>query len=430
MRILLTVFLYLTAAPAAEWPQWRGPHFNGFSEEKGLPASWSKTKNVAWAAKLPGPGASTPAVRRGRVFLTAIEEESRRLWAMCLDMETGRVLWKRPAGKGFLIRRGNTAASPSPIVDGERVYFLFGTGEFLAFDLDGRPVWRRNLTRDHGEFVLKWKYAASPLLFGGKLYVAVLHSWRKARRSPGQPPPASYLLCIDPATGKDIWKHVRRTDAEGEACEAYTTPYPFVSAQGPQIILSGGDYATAHDPATGAEIWRSNTYNPRKQKWFRTVASPVSCGDILLISAARGSSMFALRAGRRGRLTAADRAWTARRNAPDVPTPLAMGGRFYVLCGKRKVMTCLDPETGAVVWSAKLGVRLPLEASPTGADGKIYCISLGGEVVVLQAGDAFRVLSRVFMGEASCRSSIAVAEGRLFVRTAEHLYCIRQVPAK
>ncbi len=423
----LACLLTATLAPlanAADWPQWRGPHFNGFTNETRLPATWSNTTNVAWAAPMPGLSAATPAVWGSNVFVTAIEEESLQLWAICLDRRTGRVRWRHKVAKGFMNRRGNSAASPSPIADGKRAYFFFGTGDFVAYDVDGRQVWRRHIAKEHGEFKIMWRYGASPLLYDGKLYLAVLHSHTSARRRPGQPKPTSYLLCIDPATGKDLWKHERLTDAVGEAMEAYVTPYPFPGPNGVRLIIPGADYVTAHDPATGAEVWRSDTFNPRKQKWFRTVASAVGSDGIVFTSAARGSSMFGIKAGGQGQLSGTDRAWTIRKYAPDVCTPLAMNGRFYVLDGGHKIMTCIVPETGEIVWQQKLPVRQRLRASPTGADGKIYCISLGGEVVVLEAGDSYKVIAKIFMGEATCQSTIVAAYGQLFIRTADNLYCI------
>ena len=421
--VLTALTMLATSAGAENWPQWRGPFLNGSTSEKNLPDTWSKTENVLWRVKMLGPGQSTPIIWEDRVFVTAIEEESEKMWAICLNRVDGRELWRHETGIGFFGETGNTGASPSPIVDGERVYFLFGTTDFLAFDMDGQLLWQRNIEEDHGRMQINFRYGASPLLYEGKLYISVMHRYSRAEAEPGKPP-VSYLLCIDSKTGKDLWKQERLTDATGEGMEAYTTPYPFEGPNGPVIIVTGADYVTAHDPDDGKEVWRSANYNPRKRRAYRLVPSAVGVDGMIIGCEPRGNSMFAIKGGGSGQLTEESLAWTSRQNAPDVCTPLVMDGKLFVLDGGRKVMSCRNPETGEIYWQGKLGVREVFQASPTGADGKIYCISMGGEVVVLSAGDAFEILSRIDLGEGVCRATISAAHGQLFVRTAENLYCI------
>ncbi|MHC4200236.1 MAG: outer membrane protein assembly factor BamB family protein, partial [Planctomycetota bacterium] len=117
-------------------------------------------------------------------------------------------------------------------------------------------------------------------------------------------------------------------------------------------------------------------------------------------------------------------AWKSTPFPPDVCTPVLYKGSLYVLDGDKDTMTCFEPETGRERWRGKLGGRKVLRASPMAADGKIYCIDENGEVFVLAAGDEFRIIARVSMGEGPCRSSIAIAYGKLFIRTARSLYCI------
>ena len=420
--LLCSVVAAVGPARAANWPQWRGPFFDGSTSETGLPETWSRTENVVWAAKMPGPSAATPIVWDDRVFVTAIEPASKVMWAICIDRGTGRERWKRKIGVGFLNKRGNTGASPSPVTDGKRVYFLFGTGYFAAFDMEGRPLWQRHIAREHGPFKIMWGYAASPLLYENRLYIAVLHQHTAAKA--GAARPASYLLCVDPETGSDLWKHERVTDATHEAMEAYVTPYPFLGPGGPLIILPGGDHVTAHEPATGREVWRSDSYNPNQQKRYRTVVSAVGVAGVVFAAAPQGGEMFAIKAGGAGQLSPRDRGWTLKANSPDCCTPLAMDGKLFVLDGRRKIMTCLVPRSGELVWRGKLGGSSRFQASPTGADGRIYCINLRGTVVVVSAGDTFKVLSRIDMAEAGCRSTIAAAHRQLFIRTGTTLYCI------
>jgi outer membrane protein assembly factor BamB len=410
---LILVALVMLAAPALaeNWPQWRGPRFNGSSAETGLPTTFSPTEGVAWKAELPGSGGSTPIVWGDHVFVT-VQDRAKKLWALCLSRGNGSVLWKHAVGTGFGNKQGNTGASASPITNGQRVWFYFGTGELLACGLDGRIRWRRNIQKDHGKFEILWDYASSPLLYKGRLYIPVIHGAMRGRGG------KSYLVCVDPATGRDLWKRSRPSDAPHEAKQAYTTPIPYRSGETEAILVSGADYVTAHDPATGRERWRSPSYNPRSDKNYRTVVSPVTVGKALLVAAPRGGDLFACPVG------GSRWAWTHRKMSPDVPTPLAYKGRFYVLLGAKKTLLCLEPRTGRILGQCKLGGRGVFQASPTGADDKIYCINLRGETVVVSAEDTPRELHRTDFGGRGDRGTIAVSDRQLFIKIDGALYCI------
>src|SRR6267142_2541461 len=153
-------------------------------------------------------------------------------------------------------------AGPSAICDGKSVFFYFSTGDLGAFDMEGKPLWSLNMQKEHGPFNYQWIYGSSPLLYRGKLYVQVLHrdiptdKWRSAE--PGEKQAASYLLAKDPATGKDIWRVVRKDDsAKVESKEAYSTPMPYQAGEPAQVVVVGGDCVTGHDFDTGKEIWRA-----------------------------------------------------------------------------------------------------------------------------------------------------------------------------
>ncbi len=402
------------AAEAGNWPQWRGPNFDGSAEEDGLPARFSRTENVAWKVRLAGVGGATPIVHGDRVFMSSMDPDSKRTFAECYDRDDGRRLWRHEIGRGFTNHQGNTAASPSPVTDGERVWFLYGTGDLVAFKSGGTQLWRRNIQKDHGPFEILWDYGASPLLWDGKLYVPVIHGSHRSGPEPGGG--KSYLLCIDPATGRDLWKRPRPSDAGKEAKQAYTTPVPMRRGRETLLLLLGGDHLTAHEAATGREVWRSPDYNPRDAKYYRTVASPVVAGGVILISSPRGGDLFALTPG------AAKWAWT-KPGAPDVPTPLAWNGKFYVLNGKRKRVTCIEPRTGRVLGETELPASAVFQASPTGADGKIYLLNLAGEVFVLEASPSLKLLHRTDLGGTGCRATVAAGAGQLFIRTDDELYC-------
>jgi len=410
-----------TTTQAENWPHWRGPNFSGASAEKGLPEKFSKSENVAWTAPLPGPSAATPVVWGDRIFLSSTEPVTRGLVAMCLRADDGRVLWQRRLGADTKVDR-NTMASPSPVTDGRRAYFLFGSGDLAAFDYDGRIVWARNLVKDFGNFSLKYGYSSSPLLLGDRLYVAVLRRPKPYRGQAGADTLDSFLLAIDAATGKDVWKKARPTQSSGESHDSYASPIPYEREGRQEILMAGGDSVTASDPATGKELWRL-PYNPSRDGMWRLIPSVVTFDDLVLAVMPRGKALMAIRPAGSGALAADRIAWTFSGHTTDSATPLLYDGRLYVLDSDSRVMTCLDPKTGRERWRGDLG-GAAWRASPTGADGRIWCLSEDGEVAVLEAGDQFKVLFRVALGDGPAHASIAVAGEHLYIRTASRLTCI------
>ena len=424
----LAVLLAVVPWPshAENWPQWRGPLLNGSTTETGLPSTWSKTEGVKWVAPMPGRSPSTPVIWGDRVFVTSVDRSSNSLVALCLDSGSGAAAWKQTAGENQRAKGNNTMAAPSPVTDGQSVAFLFGTGVLLACDFEGNLLWRRDLAADYGAFVVKWGYSSSPLLYDGRLYVLLMQNEKPDRYgvSDRTGPLESFLLAVDLKTGRDLWRHVRETDATDESTESYSTPVPYEHAGRKEIIVVGGEFVTGHAAATGAETWRWEFSPPDRQIWQRTVASPVVGGGLVYAVRPKHRPMFALRLGGRGRLTDDCVAWKLTGFTPDVCNPLLYGGRLYALDGDQRVMTCLDAKTGKQVWQGHIGGRAVYRASPTGADGRIYCINEAGGVIVVSAEDEFRILSRIAMGEQPCQSTIVASGGRLYIRTAKNLYCV------
>jgi len=428
IAIAATILLGLPAAWGGPWPNWRGPHFNGSADEQGLPDSWTDTENVVWTAPLPGPAASTPAVWDGKVFVSSPVKGGDDLLALCFDARTGRQLWSTALGKSDRNFPRNNLATPSPTTDGHSVFFLYGSGDLAGLDLDGNVVWSRNIEADYGNITCQFGYGSSPMVFDGKLYIPVLRretAWREPRAGE---PFESYLLALDPATGKTLWKHVRASDAQDESLDSYATPIPFESGGRTEIVLTGADYVTSHDPATGAELWRYCYAPDRRDTRWRLIPSVVTgAGMVFGVQPRGGNDLFAIKSGGRGLLSQDHIAWTFGRVTPDVPTPLFYRGNLYVLDGTRhgKVVTCLDPKTGKTRWQGKIGGGGPWRASLTAADGKLYCINEDSEAIVLSAGDEeFKILHRFDMKDEPVQASIAIADGRLFVRTASKLTCV------
>ena len=434
MRSLLIplglALLIAASARAENWPQWRGPYFNGSTTESNLPSQWSKTDNVAWVAPLPGQSSATPVVWEDCVFVSSPDEQ-KNLLLICLDRETGKARWQKVvAGEARQVGRNNMA-SPSPATDGKRVFSLFATGDLAAFDLAGQELWKRDLAKDYGRFANMWIYGSSPMLYGGKLYVQVLQRNPRpddyAHALDDKSERESFLLCLDPQTGRNLWRHVRPTDATDEAQEAYSTPVPYTGKQGTEILVVGGDYVTAHLPDTGVELWRCGGLNDRKEHYWRIVPSPVVADGLIIACGPKRDPVLAIKDGGKGLVTETHLAWKFKEFPSDCVTPLFYQQKLFVLDGDHQMITLLEPQTGAKKWQGNLGVREIFRASPTGADGKVYCLSENGTAVVLDAGNEFKILSTIRLGEAPVRSSIAMAHGALFIRTAKSLYCVRNL---
>ncbi len=396
----------------ADWAQWRGPAFNGSTAETNLPTAWNATNQVVWKTALPGPSAATPVVSGGWVFLLAADEQSKEVSALGVDASNGKILWRESLGADQKISGSYDLASPSPVTDGTNVWFLAGNGRLKAFTRAGRALWQRDLSADYGEFAANFGYCSSPLLYAGRLYVQALHK------------NGSYFLALDPASGKTLWKQERPTDATEQSRESYATPYPFERPGHREILLVGGECLTGHDPVTGQELWRWWFTPEDRQKLQHNVPTPVGCGDLVYVIRPEHRPLYAVRAGGTGKLGTEALAWIWPTNRSWIATPLVYQNRLYVMQEQERELACLEPQTGRVIWQHKLGVNAQLQASPLGADGKIFCVSLSGEVVILAAGDEYREVARTrFADDGQCRSTLVADHGQIYLRTGKNLYC-------
>ena len=431
-RILALAALVCTAfaARAENWGHWRGPSFNGSSPEKNLPSTWSDTAGVKWSTPLPGPSGATPAVWGDSVFVST-PDDNKDLLLFCLDRKDGKVRWKKQLSTGNLSKGNGNMASPSPVTDGKSVFVLYGTGDLAALDLEGKILWQRNLGADYGRFAIMWTYGSSPLLFDGRLYIQVLQRTPAPADYPGIAGNAgdreSYLLALDPADGKTLWKQVRPTDARLESMESYASPVPHIGADGKaQLLVVGGDCLTGHDPATGAELWRGFGLNRKRGEWMRIVPSAISAAGLAIACGPKKEPMIAFRTDLKGDITEKGVAWALdEKKTPDVCTPAFYEGKLFSLDGDSQTLTCLDPATGKTKWQGNLGERVVIRSSPTVADGKVYIVNEKGTVFVCGAGDEFKLLSTIPMGGGDAtRSTIAVASGQLFIRLSDRIVCV------
>lgn len=409
MRLLPALLVIgVLPATAENWPQWRGPWLDGSSTEKNLPVTWSKTENVAWTLPMPARSGSTPVIWGERIFLNVADGNNLELW--CLDRGKGSVIWKRPTGGGNYKTNKHNMSSPSPVTDGRNVWVLTGTGILKSFDFDGKELWARDIQKDYGAFGLNWGYGSSALLHEGSLYIPVLHGMKTDD--------PSYVLRIDGKTGKTLAKQNRPTKADVESPDAYTTPTLVKVGTRVEVIVSGGDLVTGHDPNTLAELWRADVLNPTNYAMNRIITSPLVKNGIVY-AGSRVKPFVAIRPGGKGDVGKSHVLWQYA-NGPDVPTPVSDGNLIYIVNDKG-ILYAIDAKSGAEVWGPRRIQPAIYSSSPVLADGRIYITNEDGTTTVIRAGRTFEVLAENKLEEYTL-SSPAVSEGQIFLRTEKALY--------
>jgi outer membrane protein assembly factor BamB len=413
--LLLALFPLVTGwrepCAGADWPGWRGPGGRGVSAEEELPVRWSASENLLWELELPRWGNSSPAVIGERLYLTAQNDDS-ELLVIAVDRRRGAIAWKHGAGRGRLkAHQLHNMATPTPVAEVDRVWALFGTGDLVALDRDGKPLWQRNLTAEHGEYQILWGMGSSPLLFGDKLFLICLH----------QGP--SYVLAVDKHTGKDVWKMKRDLPCVGEATDSYSSPVLAEFQGRAELIVSGADHVNAYDPRAGKELWISSGLKIAHE-YGRSITSPAAAGDLVVAASSNFSNLgrvIAVRAGGEGDVSESRRLWSYEKLSPDCPTPVCYRGLVY-LVRDDGVGSCLDASSGEVKWSRRL-FRGDVKASPVAGAGKVYFTSLRGDFQVIRAGSEGELLAENRL-EGEFIASPALSDGAIYVRTKDRLYAI------
>ena len=394
-----------SSAAAGQWPEFRGPSGQGLASETGLPLEWSESRNVLWKSPVPGRGWSSPSISGGRVWLTTSIEgsEGRRrglsLRALAFDIATGREVVNTEVfrvDRPEELNAKNSYASPTPIVDGDRVYVHFGAQGTAALTTAGEIVWKTRLDyqSQHGN-------GGSPALHGDLLIINCDGNGGDA-----------YVAALDVKTGKTRWKTPRRQPAD----QAYTTPL-VISAGGRDQVVSVGAYrAVAYDPANGREIWRV-AYDDG----FSNVPRPVfGQGLVFIATGFQQPALIAVRPDGTGDVTRSHVAWTLRRGAPYTPSPILVGEQLFIV-NDAGIATCVDARTGTIHWQQRLGGNY--SASPVHADGRIYFQSEEGVTTAIEPATTFKRLATSQL-DGAMLASMAVAERSFFIRTQSHLYRI------
>ena len=333
---------------------------------------------------------------------------------MCIST-AGEELWKRTLGHGNRVVRGGegNSAAPSPVTDGEHVWAFLGTGDLACYDFEGNQVWHTNIADRYGKFRLGFVMSSTPTLDKDRLYIQLIHS------------NAWLVLSLDKMTGKEIWKHDRKSDATAECEHAYTSPILYRDAEREYLVVHGADYVTAHNLEDGSEIWRCGGLNPISSYNYslRLVASPVATEGLIVVPSAKNGPVLGINpAAASGDITDSEwQVWKRQRGTPDVPSPLIHDGLVY-LCRENGDLICLDAETGEEYYRERTH-RHRHRASPVYANGHIYLTARDGVITVVKAGREFEIVASNAMGE-DIAASPAIANGTLYLRSYQALYAI------
>jgi outer membrane protein assembly factor BamB len=400
------VFFVAAFASAAEWPEFRGPTGQGHSTEKNLPVEWSNKKNVMWKQAVPGAGWSSPVVDRKRIFVTSGISHSGSgpsLRALCFDAGTGALVWNTEVfsateTSAAAMHDKNSPASPTPIIDGDRVYVHFGHHGTACLDWSGKVVWRNNRLRYdpvHGN-------GGSPILVDEHLIFNA-----DGARDP-------FVAALNKKTGDVAWKVPRATNTPQTF--SFCTPLLITVNGQRQVITPGSGAVSALDPADGREQWRV-----RYGRGYSVVPRPVFGHGLLFIATGfNRADLLAIRADGEGDKTESHIAWRTTKGAPLTPSVLLIGDELYAV-SDMGVASCWDAKTGTLHWQERIEGNY--SASPVAAEGRIYFQNETGTGIVLNAGRQFTLLATNPLEERTL-ASYAVAESSFFIRTEGHLYRI------
>lgn len=394
MPRLLFALLLATPAAAGDWPGWRGPAGDGSATDPAVPVRWTATENVAWAVPVPGVGHSSPVVSHGAVYLTAAVGPDRLLLAY--DARTGAEKWRATvvAAPPERTHRNSSPANATPVTDGSRVWTAFvadGAVVATCHSAAGDRVWQRafpGFASPHG-------FCGSPVLAGGLLVVN------------GDSDGDAFLAGLDRLTGAVGWKVPRP-----HRTRSFSVPVLLDVAGGRQLVLAGSKGVTAFDPATGGRLWWADSPT---DKFVATVA--YAGGVVAATGTSPAPTFVGIRPDGRGDVTRSHVLWSNPKAACYVPSPLAVGDRFFAVTDAG-VATLLDAKTGTTAWSERLGRHH--DASPLLVNGLVYALADDGTTFVVKPGPEFELVAKNPLGEA-CHATPAVADGALFVRTASRL---------
>ena len=391
------------AVPAEDWPWWRGPQRNGIATPgKAVPTEWSESKNVVWKTPLPGRGHGSPIVTGSRILLQVAESDPQIQSVVCLDRDTGTLLWKTPVHEGGFEQKQNeksTHANSTPACDGERIYVNFlngGAVHTTALDRAGKKLWQVKVT----DYVLHQGFSSSPALYQSLVIVSADNKGTGA------------LVALNRATGEEVWKRTR------PALPNYTSPIILKVHGRDQLLFVGCDLVTSLDPLTGDTLWETAGATTE------CVTSTVTDGDVIFTSGGYPKNhLAAIHADGSG-----ERAWE-NGSRVYVPSMVLQNGHLYAMLDAG-IAQCWEAATGKEQWKARIGGTF--SSSLVLANGNVYASDESGKTTVFRADPkAFERVAENQLGTATFASP-AICGGRIYQRviadrdgkTQEFLYCL------
>ena len=414
--MLIVSSFALIGAFGGNWPAWRGEHGMGLAEPP-LASEWSATQNVRWRAALPEPGNSTPIVWGNRIFLTQALKQQGRRTLMCFDRAGGKLLWQ--SGVTYTdpepTHATNPYASASPVTDGRMVVAWFGSAGLLAYDFNGKELWRRELGKQHHT----WGYASSPVMHGERIYLNF---------GPGE---RSFIAALDKKSGRTLWQ-LDLPRGQGakfgnwsadDMYGSWSTPLVIravtPAGEREELIVAAARRLMGLDPATGKILWTADGLGDL------VYPSPVfHDGLIVAMSGFSGPSM-AVKPGGAGDVTETHRVWRKERSKQMIGSGVAHDGHLYTV-DTGGIAECIRVKTGEVVWTGRLRTTADSGAvwsSPVLSNGAIYVMNQSGETFRFKAGPAFEFLGSNKLNETS-NSSVVIAAGDIILRTHHALWVI------
>jgi outer membrane protein assembly factor BamB len=421
---LALILIAVSSARAEDWPGFRGPTGQGISTETDLPTHWSATENLAWKTPIPGRGWSSPTVWGKRVFVTSTTQDGTSCHVICVDRDTGNLLWDVEVFKQTPTRKEgkNSYATPTPVTDGQRLYAFFSGGGAVALDLDGRIAW----TNTSNSYYSQHGLGASPILYKDLLIMPF--DWSSPTGEPRVgwqiPWDKSFVLALDKKTGD-----IRYKASRGQSRIGHVSPLIAQVDGSPQLVSGAGDVVEGFEPETGRRLWW--VYNGGE-----AVVPSLVIGDGMVFSSSGFPTQFgktpiyaAIRAwklGGSGDVTQSNLVWEEKKGVPMIPSYLFTNHMLFTV-KEDGMAQCFESATGKVLWRHRL--EGTYSSSPITAGGKIYILSEAGSTTVIEAASQFKLIAENPL-EGPCQASPAAADGRLFIRSQDSLFCIGKASSK
>ena len=371
----------------------RGYMGQGISYHDNIPVNWNGNtgENIRWKVAFSKPGYNSPVIWGDRVFISGGDEAARIV--ACYNRHTGQLMWEKEVtgitGSPATMPRvtdDTGLAAPTMAVDGKRVYAIFATGDVIAFDLNGNKVWGRNLG------VPSNHYGHSSSLQVWKNFLVVQYDSNTGGR----------MLTLDTATGSAIW------DVERPVHISWASPVLAEVDGRIQIVTTADPYVSAHDLETGEELWKV-------EAMMGEVGPSVAVSGGVVFASQEYARTLAIEPGEE-----ASTVWEDDMYMSEVASPVAYNGLMY-LATSYGVLVCYDAETGEILWEKEFDDGF--YSSPMIADGKLYITDVGGYTHIMNTDREGTMIARSELGEAGFTVP-AFADGRIYMRGLNHLYCI------